>query len=136
MSPLAAEAREWARKALRDRRLAEVALGAVPPLTDGAAFHCQQAAEKLIKAWMTIREVAFERVHDLGALVDQCAPIDSAWEAVRDAVEPLTAYAVRFRYPGPADPTVDEVRAALAGVAAVEVFVRSRLPAEVLTDLE
>lgn len=91
MTPIANEVSEWLRKAYHDVRLAELGLGASPALTDGAAFHCQQAAEKLLKAWLTFRGQAFERIHDLEALVDQCCCVDPAWAPLRDVVEPLTA---------------------------------------------
>lgn len=46
-------------------------------------------------------------------------------------MEPLTAYAIRFRYPGPADPTVEQVRDALAVIEALQAFVLQRLPLDV-----
>jgi HEPN domain-containing protein len=128
MPPELAEVYEWLRKARHDRRMAEAGLAQTPPITDAAAFHCQQAAEKCIKAYLLYRQHAFERIHDLRALLDACVQLDPAWEQLRDTVEPLTAYAVRFRYPGVSDPSVEEVRAALAVVAAVEDFVVRRLP--------
>ena len=76
------------------------------------------------------RAEPFERIHDLEALVDRCTKLDPAWEELRDPVEPLTAYAVRFRYPGLADPSVDEVKEALAIVNVVRGFVLKRLPPE------
>jgi HEPN domain-containing protein len=133
MSPELAEVREWLRKA---RHMAEAGLAQSPPITDAAAFHCQQAVEKYVKAYLVFRGEAFELIHDLEALMDQCVRLDPAWEALRDAVEPLTAYAVRFRYPGPADPTVAEVLAALDVAANVERFVSDRLPKTVTAKTE
>ena len=100
MPPDVAEVREWLRKADHDRRMAVAGLGAVPPITDGAAFHCQQAAEKLLKAYLTWKECAFEKAHDLRRLIDSCGHFDAGFSALQDSVEPLTAFAVRFRYPG------------------------------------
>lgn len=131
MPPELAEVREWLRKADNDRRMAEAGLAQVPPITAGAAFHCQQAVEKTIKAFLVFREQAFEHIHDLVALLDQCAKLDADWAPLRDSVEPLTTYAVRFRYPGPPDPSVDEVQAALDVVREVWDFVVARFPEEV-----
>ncbi len=128
MPPELGEVREWLRKARHDRRMAEAGLAQAPPITDAAAFHCQQAAEKYLKAYLLHRGEPFEFIHDLEALMEQCTRLDPAWESLRDAVEPLTAYAVRFRYPGPADPSVEEVRSALRVVIELEQFVLSRLP--------
>lgn len=45
-----AEAGRWLAKADEDIAVAELALDHAPPLVDPAAFHCQQAAEKILKA--------------------------------------------------------------------------------------
>lgn len=131
MPPELAEVREWIRKADRDRRMAELGLGESPAITDAAAFHCQQAVEKLLKAYLVFRQQPFEKIHDLEVLVEQCKRSDTTFADLVDGVEPLSPYAVRFRYPGPADPTVDEVRQALDVVGDVRRFVLERLPDEV-----
>ena len=131
MPPELAEVSEWLRKADHDSRMAELGLGASPAITDAAAFHCQQAVEKLLKAYLIFRQQPFEKIHDLEVLVEQCARSDATFADLVDGVEPLSPYAVRFRYPGPADPTVDEVRQALDVVANVRRFVLERLPDEV-----
>ena len=130
MPPELAEVRDWLRKAQQDRRLAEAGMAQAPPITDGAAFHCQQAVEKCLKAYLVHRGESFERIHDLEALIDQCARLETQWDQFRDRVESLTPYAVRFRYPGPADPSVQEVEEALAVVKTVWQFVLSHLPEE------
>ncbi len=130
MPPDIEELRRWLRKAEHDRIAAEAALGLVPPITDIAAFHCQQAIEKTLKAYLFWRGVEFERTHDLRELITYCADQDSAFGDFMSKVAPLTHYAVRYRYPGPADPTVDEVRQALEVASEVRVFALARLPAE------
>ncbi len=103
-----------------------------PPCTElaVAAFHCQQAVEKALKAYLVNACIDFEKIHDLGRLLDYCRQGDPAFELLRDEVEPLTLYAVAFRYPGPADPVPGEVRAALEVVVRVWAFVATRLPPE------
>jgi hypothetical protein len=39
-----------------------------PPLLDVAAFHCQQAAEKLLKGFLVHASVDFGKMHDLEKL--------------------------------------------------------------------
>jgi HEPN domain-containing protein len=132
MPPEWTEVKEWLRKADHDRRMAEVALAQTPPITDGAAFHCQQAVEKLLKSFLVFQACGFEKIHDLRSLALECAAHDPEFGALEGAVAPLTAFAVRFRYPGLADPPVEEVRAALAVVEDVRRFVTGRLPPEVV----
>lgn len=130
MPPELTEVKRWLEKAERDRRMAEAGLAQSPPITDGAAFHCQQAVEKLLKAYLVYRNEAFERVHDLGALAHACARHEPSFADLIPDVLPLNPFAVRFRYPGPFDPTVQQVQDALAVVRDVADFVLDRLPSE------
>ena len=90
--------------------------------------HCQQAVEKLLKAYLASREHEFEKIHDLEILAGQCALYDPAFASLRERVDPLTPFAVRFRYPGPADPSVEQVQGALVVVREVWDFVLDHLP--------
>lgn len=130
MPPELADVREWLRKADHDRQAAELMSAAIPALTDTAAFHCQQAVEKLLKAYLVWREHEFEKIHDLEELASLCAQSDGEFQVLIFRIVPLTAYAVRYRYPGPNDPTVEEVGEALGIVHEVRAFVLDRLPPE------
>jgi len=132
MPPELANVRSWLIKADHDRRTAVAALAQAPPVTDTAAFHCQQAVEKLLKAYLVYHRMWFEKIHDLEALLAQCITRDASFAELYDRVEPLSAYAVRFRYSGPDDPTVEQARSALAVVEQVREFVGARLPPETL----
>jgi HEPN domain-containing protein len=131
MPPETVEVRRWLEKADHDRSGAEAALERDPALADIAAFHCQQAVEKTLKAYLVWREQEFEKTHDLRTLVLLCADLDASFSQLLADVAPLTAYAVRFRYPGPADPSADEVRNALQVVRQTREFVLERMPEEI-----
>jgi len=130
MPPDLNEVRRWLEKADHDRGGAEAAIERNPPITDVAAFHCQQAVEKLLKGYLLFRGQPFEKTHDLVELLALCTQYDDAFSLLRASVEPLTPYAVRFRYPGPADPSVAEVNVAMQAVQTVWKFVNDRLPAQ------
>ena len=91
------EIRQWLTKATHDRAVAGQIMRAGGVEADVAAFHCQQAVEKLLKAYLVSRRVPFEKIHDLRLLLNQCAPLDPSFDALRDSVEPLTLYAVAYR---------------------------------------
>jgi HEPN domain-containing protein len=55
----------WLRVADNDRRIAQLCLDATPPAWEGAAYHCQQAAEKLLKGCLVHAVADFSRTHDL-----------------------------------------------------------------------
>jgi len=130
MPPDTAEVRAWLEKARHDLRTAELALEQTPPITDTAGFHVQQAVEKTLKAYLVWSGREFERIHDLRALALACARCDDAFSAWIDRIAPLSAYAVRFRYPGLTDPSLENVRVALNLADEVWRFVTARLPAD------
>ncbi len=136
MPPELREVKRWLEKAEHDQAGAEAAMERDPPITDVAAFHCQQAAEKLLKGYLVCRRNPFERTYDLVELLALCAKHDSGFAALRPDVEHLTPYAVRFRYPGPADPDAEKVREALATVRRIRAFVIDRLPPEIVSEID
>jgi HEPN domain-containing protein len=104
-------------------------LAASPPLLGDAAFHCQQATEKALKAFLTWHDRPFRKTHDLVELGAECVAIDPALEPYLRGTAPLTEYAWRYRYPGePSEPEQSEVRQALDRARAVVALVLDRLP--------
>jgi HEPN domain-containing protein len=90
----------WLSRAQLDLRAAEVDLAASPPLLADAAFHCQQAVEKALKALLTHYDHLFRRTHDIGELALACLQHAPSLEPLLREAAPLTEYAWRFRYPG------------------------------------
>jgi HEPN domain-containing protein len=83
MQPVvAAEVREWLERAADDLREAAHDLTAAPLLVRGAVFHCQQAAEKALKAFLAAHERPFRRTHDLDELGIAVVALDATLVAV------------------------------------------------------
>jgi HEPN domain-containing protein len=131
--------RQWLTKASRDLQMADRALGGTPQLRDMAAFHCQQAAEKAVKAFLVWRDQPFRRTHDIQGLVRQCNAIDPAFGALQALAGMLTPYVGEYRYPGdpndPLEPSPDEALQARQLAQDAYDFVRLRLPIEVTDQL-
>lgn len=130
MPPKPAEVRRWLDKALNDWSAARRLFAPGARGLDTVGFHCQQAVEKLLKAYLLANDVEFEKTHDLHRLLRQCAACDTAFETFRTTVPPLTLYEIAFRYPGPAEPERGQVAQALAVVDRMWQFVTARLPAD------
>ncbi|MEW6657962.1 MAG: HEPN domain-containing protein [Thermodesulfobacteriota bacterium] len=129
---LVTETRSWLRKADTDFRAAQHDLTASPPLLDDAAFHCQQAVEKSLKAFLMWHSVPFRKTHSLEELGEQCLDLDATLRELVDRAVPLTEYAWKFRYPGePEEPSVQEVQEALQIALEVNRAILGRLPPEV-----
>ncbi|WP_447972362.1 HEPN domain-containing protein [Nitrospira sp. Kam-Ns4a] len=126
------EVGEWLARAADDIREADHDLRAQPPLLRGAVFHCQQAAEKALKAFLVARERPFRKTHDLDELGQAAVALDSTLTEVVTAAIDLTPYAWRFRYPGESEePSREEAERALALAREVYEAVLARLPGEV-----
>lgn len=98
-----AEARQWFAKAGEDICVAEMVLGHEPPLIDPAAFHCQQAAEKIIKGLLVAAAIKIPRTHDLEVLAALAAPTYPDLAPMMNDVAPASAWIARTRYPGLAE---------------------------------
>jgi HEPN domain-containing protein len=112
------EALKWLAFADSDIRVAEY-LRDDPNLALAAAFHCQQAAEKMAKAVLVAFHGAYPRIHDIGELGRRIGDLRSD---IGDAIENLgglTRWYSESRYPGFVAryyPTLEDVRAALAAL--------------------
>ena len=111
--------------------MADLALSASPPMPWGAAFHAQQAAEKALKVLLTHHRTEFEKSHDMGYLLELCAPSEPQVVLIAPRAAKLTRYAIWARYPLPAaNPTESEAVEALETAREVRDFVRRSLPPE------
>ena len=119
--------REWITKAEGDFSTASrEARVRYAPNYDAVCFHCQQCAEKYLKAYLQEQNQPFPRVHELIELLELCLGFDRDFELIRDLLKDLTRYAVDVRYPGESA-VRDDARAAMKAVKAVREFMRRKL---------
>jgi HEPN domain-containing protein len=109
MTPLT---REWVGKAEDDVQLALVAADKGSRLYDGIGFHCQQAAEKYLKALLQEAGGPIPKTHNLVDLLTLLTPIPPSLRSLRRGLKFLTRFAVDHRYPGK-DATKRQAQAAL-----------------------
>jgi len=107
-------AKLWFQKAKNDLLNAEK----VP--YDTVCFHCQQAAEKLLKAYLVVNKKTYPITHDLFFILENILPLNNTAEQLRDALAILMPYAVEIRYPDdffmPNEQDAKEARAAVGEV--------------------
>jgi HEPN domain-containing protein len=126
-----AETRAWLRRANRDLSAAAHDLKAEPPLLDAVVFHCQQAAEKSLKALLVWHDLPFRKTHNLEELGAACLGFDRSLETCVARAVPLTEYAWRFRYPGePLEPSSAEALEALGVARELYDAIIERVPNE------
>ena len=91
---------EWVRKAEADFLAAQKLVSGSAPLHDAVCFHCQQAAEKYLKAQLVELGLAVPRTHNLIALLPLLVPHYRSLRRFRRGLDFLTRFAVETRYPG------------------------------------
>jgi HEPN domain-containing protein len=100
MTPaLKAYIESWLSKAGHDLLSAQRLLEIEPMILDNACFHCQQAIEKCLKAFLVYHGRDIERTHNIIFLMSECANFDRIFGTI-DPMN-INAYAVQGRYPIP-----------------------------------
>jgi HEPN domain-containing protein len=123
------EVQQWLIKSQRDLKVAWVLFDYEESLLDSVVYHCQQSAEKALKAYLTCQDATFRKTHDLDVLVDLCALSEPSFQDLKDAAGSLTSYATEFRYPGDTmEPEASEAEEALEIASSVLSFVIKLLP--------
>jgi len=93
---------------------------------DAVCFHCQQCAEKYLKAFLQARGETVPPIHHLVRLLEKCQVYEPAMDLIRRKLEMLNDYAVDIRYPGDRA-TRDESHEAVGAVRTVRAFMRTQL---------
>jgi HEPN domain-containing protein len=87
--------RQWIEKADADMEVARqmtFTASTVTRIREIVGFHCQQAAEKFLKAFLTRYQVEFPKTHDIKALLNLVATVaGSVAAAVTDVVNSLAS---------------------------------------------
>ena len=89
----------WLAKAQNDFLNIENNLRANRIPWDTVCFHAQQAAEKLLKAFLIYHGRPLLRTHDLVALLGRCVEISVSLISLEDDCRKLSYFAVASRYP-------------------------------------
>ncbi len=93
------EIKQWIIKGDHDLGTAKITYLHIPEYLDTVTFHCQQAVEKYLKAYLIFQSTTFRFSHDLVYLLDLINQNDSDFEEYYDSVSELQGYAVEIRYP-------------------------------------
>ncbi|MEW6405698.1 MAG: HEPN domain-containing protein [Chloroflexota bacterium] len=121
----------WLTKAQHDLASACVLAASDPPLLDTAVYHCQQAAEKAVKGYLTFCDQEVERIHDIEVLIRSAMSCAAEFTDWIDVGIQLTPYARLYRYPGYAtEPSTEQFDQALSAAEGLYKFVLSLLPEE------
>jgi len=107
-------AKVWLTKAKSDIETARILILGSDRHCDTGVYHCQQGAEKSLKALLCRKGLTFPKTHQLEQLIDLGLSSYPDLEQFREQAELLTPLATEFRYPGDMlEPSIEDALAAL-----------------------
>jgi len=119
---------KWVKKAEDDLLTAGRELSFEDPITQTVCFHCQQAAEKYLKAFLVHHQIYFAKTHKIMELLASCATVDASFRDQLQDADNLTDYAVEIRYPDVLlEPTIKDAKEAFEIALKVKQFVLKKL---------
>ena len=96
------------------------------PNYDAVCFHCQQCAEKYLKAILQEKEMRIPKIHNLLELLAMILKFDGSYAFLKADLDVLEEFSVRYRYPGDTA-EIEEAKSAYAAVKTVRNFVSEKL---------
>lgn len=118
----------WVNKAKSDIATAKVLICGPECHLDTGVYHCQQAAEKVLKGFLTAQDIVFPNTHNLLELVNLGAKASPELLNLSEKAANLTPFATEFRYPGDAlEPALSDAKAALQDAMKVMQVIESLL---------
>lgn len=124
--------RAWLTRARNDLALAEFSIQNRNDLLDAEIYHCQQAAEKAVKAFLVSENTDVPKTHDIRRLIQTVAELNLGFLVFAIDAAFLTPLATEFRYPMDDEapmPTLAQANEALSAARRIYDFVLSVLPA-------
>lgn len=121
---------EWLQYAENDLVAARFLFGMKPLPPEIICFHCQQAAEKALKAYLAYHGTNVPKTHDLTNLNKLCAAHEKDLESLAEQCIALNDYAVTIRYPDESPIEEGDAHKALKDADIVLNYIRERLKNE------
>lgn len=130
MSEEITASKQWLAKAKNDLLNADNNLKSAEIPFDTVCCHCQQAAEKFLKAYLVANGSSYPISHDLILILEQIVPLNASAEVLRDDLALLMPYAVEVRYPDDCFmPTAEDAKEAREAGSHVVSWLQNAVPA-------
>lgn len=118
---------EWTSKGQTDLASAKFLLAMHPVPLEVIAFHCQQAVEKHLKAYLVAKGIEPEKTHDLVELLRECAAHDPEFSILVASCAALNDYSVKTRYPTRIGLDLDMIKKAVSTAEMAVAFIKGRI---------
>lgn len=118
----------WIDKAGKDLLSAEHELSFPDAVTEAVCFHCQQAVEKYLKAYLVFLSIPFPKTHEIGELITKCEKKDREISKLKEEADKLTDYAIEIRYPEEwLEPALEDAKEAFEIAKKIKGFVLDKI---------
>lgn len=128
--------REWLDMAEKDLGAAEFLLDMRPVPVEIICYHCQQAAEKLLKGALVRFDIEPPKTHDLVQLCKLCCGMDERFSQLADACVELSPYGVQVRYPSDLELNETDMTCALHECKNIQGFIHCLFAQDESPDVE
>jgi len=120
---------KWVRYAEMDyKAAADMSILHHPVPLEIICYHCQQSAEKILKAYVLAQSEPLTKTHDLETILEQCVKYDDRFNAFGLICPILTGYAVFSRYPVSEDAINEyDMKTALKNAFEILEFTKARI---------
>ena len=123
------EYQEWLKYAEDDLETAELLYRQYKKALNIICFHCQQAAEKYLKAFLVSKTISFEKTHDLLNLYNLCVKVEESFSnLIKDCLK-LNPYSVITRYPSELELIEQDALLAINSVKCIKTHVSEKINA-------
>jgi len=121
--------RQWTVLADKDFASAEHVAKTMWPIPhEVVCFHCQQFAEKYLKAFLVLKGQDPPYIHDLARLAALCTAEHSEFARIMQKCVILTSYGSAARYPGGMQITEEDMTRALQCAREIKAFLQETIP--------
>ena len=116
---------EWVKKADEDLDSAIFLTQKHPKPLEIICYHCQQSAEKCLKAYLVLNEIRIPKTHDLIFLNKECSKVLPEFINLKQECLRLNIYGVNIRYPYNLDLEDSDVTKAISDAEIIRDFIKN-----------
>ena len=87
---------KWIKIADKDLLTAKQLLESKIVITEMVCYHCQQSAEKYLKAFLVKHQIEFSKTHNIMTLINLCSVKDASIKKELSEADILTDYAIEI----------------------------------------
>ena len=121
------EIHEWVKYSDNDFEAVNQLSSFHPPKIEIICYLCQQAAEKIIKAFLVYADLKPPRTHDLTFLRDECEKVEAEFVGLIDECARLNEYSSQPRYPSGLELVESDMELAKKDSKKIIEFVKTKL---------